>query len=169
MAASSLRGLLRRGVGFCFGNDDGVERSSGRSMDFGSRFFPACPRCSSVVAGCFEVGAALERVQVVMMTCIRWSFAGARSAQDLHISLAFLIVKVGAVSCLRVWPSIGMCRRGFCSMSVARLAGGARVMCVGLYRFQPVFPSINRAILFFLINENGKYFASFQKKKTQLG
>ena len=35
---------------FLFGNDDGVERSLGRGVVFGSRFFPACPRCSSVVA-----------------------------------------------------------------------------------------------------------------------
>ena len=35
---------------FLFGNDDGVERILGRGVVFGSRFFPACPRCSSVVA-----------------------------------------------------------------------------------------------------------------------
>ncbi|EMS50400.1 hypothetical protein TRIUR3_11279 [Triticum urartu] len=29
---------------FLVGNDDGVERSSGHGLDFGSRFFPACPR-----------------------------------------------------------------------------------------------------------------------------
>jgi hypothetical protein len=38
-----------------------------------------------------------------------------------------------------------------------------------LYRFQPGFPLINRATLFFLINENGKSFASFQKKKKEKG
>ena len=31
---------------FLFGNDDGVERSSGRGVDFDRRFFLACPRCS---------------------------------------------------------------------------------------------------------------------------
>jgi hypothetical protein len=31
---------------FLFGNDDGVEWSLGRGVVFGSRFFPACPRCS---------------------------------------------------------------------------------------------------------------------------
>jgi hypothetical protein len=81
---------------FLFGNEDGVERSLGRGVVFGSRFFPA---------------------------------------QVLHISLVSLVVKVGAVGCLRVWSSVGMCRRGFCSMSVARLAGGAHVMWVVLYRF----------------------------------
>ena len=35
---------------FLVGNDDGIERSSGRGVDFGSRFFLACPRCSFV--GC---------------------------------------------------------------------------------------------------------------------
>ena len=33
--------------------------------------------------------------------------------QVLDISLAMRIVKVGAVCCLRVWLSVGMCRRGF--------------------------------------------------------
>ena len=99
MAASSLRGLLRRGIGFCFGNDDGVERSSGRSMDFGSRFFPTCLRCPSV-----------------------WR---ARSAQVLHISLSKLVVKVGADGCLRVWPSVGMCRRGFGGCLRVDFDGGA--------------------------------------------
>ena len=45
---------------FLFGNDDVVERSSGRGVDFGSRFFQVCLRCPSI--GCFEVGAAVERV-----------------------------------------------------------------------------------------------------------
>ena len=35
---------------FLFGNDDGVERSLGHGVVFNSRFFPACPRCSSMVA-----------------------------------------------------------------------------------------------------------------------
>lgn len=46
---------------FLFGNDDDVERSSGRGMNFGSRFFPACPRSSSM--GCL---AALKSE-------LRWS------------------------------------------------------------------------------------------------
>jgi hypothetical protein len=37
-----------------------------------------------------------------------------------------------------------------------------------LYRFSPSFPLINQATLFFLINENGKSFAPFQKIRDKL-
>ena len=46
---------------FLFGNDDGVEWSSGRGVDFGSRFFPTCLRCPSI--GCL----------VVLKSELRWS------------------------------------------------------------------------------------------------
>ena len=58
----------------------------------------------------------------------------ARSAQVLHISLVRLVVKVGAVGCLRVWPSGGMCRRGFyaavCGLaSTMKVYGEVGVAC----------------------------------------
>jgi hypothetical protein len=59
-----------------------------------------------------------------------------------------------------------------CSLrSVARVARCALAMVVFhngrrgcLYQFLAVFPIIKWPTLFFLINENGKSFASFQKK-----
>ena len=51
---------------------------------------------------------------------------GARSAQVLHISLVMIVVRVGAVGCSRVWPSVGMCRHGFCA-AVCGLASTIKV------------------------------------------
>ena len=151
MAASSPRGLLRRGAGLCLA----TMMSS---------------RGARVAAWTSVVGSSRR---------VRGALLWARSAQVLHISLVRLVVKVGAVSCLRVWPSGGMCHRGFyaavcglasrlelygevgvarsrqpvmmmtlatsrrmpfffaalCPMSVARLAGGAHITWVELYRF----------------------------------
>ena len=75
MVASSPRGLLRRGAGFCLATmmaSSGARAAAWTSVVGSSRRVRGSLRGS---LGCFEVGAAVERVQVVTMTCARWSFA----------------------------------------------------------------------------------------------
>ena len=56
--------------------------------------------------GCFEVKVAASQV--------------------LHISLVMLVIRVRVVSYLHVWPSVGMCRHGFCA-AVCGLASMMKV------------------------------------------
>ena len=96
--------------------------------------------------GCFEVGAAVERVQVVTMTGTRWSFAeGTVGASPVYFPfdarrqsrscrlLARVAIRWHVPSWLLRLFSFFFAALGF--MSVARMAGGAHVICVGLYRF----------------------------------
>jgi len=127
-ATSSLRGLLRRpfqGRRFLFGNDDGVKRSLGRGSGFGSRIFPACPRCS--------LGHG-RRKSCIFPLCRSSSMSKLSVACACGHLLACAVVACPAVLQLCVscrWPDWPV----------------VPILWAGLCRFQPDFSSINQAIL----------------------